>query len=151
MTNSIQLGNFIMGNSKPQFFCWNWLIKLEKVRMHVKKKPRNVVTLGYLEPYKVLIWHSWSCDLSVKMFSGFSIYYYDYYCWKFIFVTKVGHFNIMKLDLQLLPRERKRHDYLDVVKEWFKHLPKIKRIERYVARYNRSYVKNCSKRVSTNM
>ena len=33
-------------------------VPITLVRMHVKKKPRNVVTLGYLEPYEVLIWHS---------------------------------------------------------------------------------------------
>lgn len=31
----------------------------------------------------------------------------------------------------LLPRERKRHEYLDAVKERFKHIPEIKRIERH--------------------
>eukprot|EP01018_Ginkgo_biloba_P030087 Gb_30586 [translate_table: standard] len=31
----------------------------------------------------------------------------------------------------LLPRERKKHEYLDAVKERFKHLPEIKRIDRH--------------------
>ena len=32
--------------------------------------------------------------------------------------------------LQLLPRERKKQEYLDAVKERYKHLPEVKRIVR---------------------
>lgn len=34
--------------------------------------------------------------------------------------------------LQLLPRERKKHEYLEAVKNRYKHLPEVKRIVRYV-------------------
>ena len=34
--------------------------------------------------------------------------------------------------MQLLPRERKKHEYLEAVKNRYKHLPEVKRIVRYV-------------------
>lgn len=33
---------------------------------------------------------------------------------------------------QLLPRERKKHEYLESVKNLYKHLPEVKRIIRYI-------------------
>lgn len=33
---------------------------------------------------------------------------------------------------QVLPRERKKHEYLEAVKNRYKHLPEVKRIVRYV-------------------
>lgn len=33
--------------------------------------------------------------------------------------------------LQLLPRERKQHEYQEAVKNRYKHLPEVKRIVRY--------------------
>lgn len=33
--------------------------------------------------------------------------------------------------LQLLPREKKRHEYHEAVKNRYKHLPEVKRIVRY--------------------
>jgi WD repeat and SOF domain-containing protein 1 len=37
---------------------------------------------------------------------------------------------VIKFVLQILPRERKKQEYLDAVKERYKHLPEIKRIVR---------------------
>lgn len=34
--------------------------------------------------------------------------------------------------LQLLPREKKRHEYDEALKNRYKHLPEVKRILRYV-------------------
>ena len=33
--------------------------------------------------------------------------------------------------VQILPRERKKHEYMDAVKNRYKHLPEVKRILRY--------------------
>ena len=35
------------------------------------------------------------------------------------------------MTLQLVPREKQKHAYLNAVKERYKHLPEISRIERY--------------------
>lgn len=35
------------------------------------------------------------------------------------------------MSLQLLPREQKRHDYNEAVKNRYKHLPEVKRIVRH--------------------
>lgn len=43
-------------------------------------------------------------------------------------------------DLQLLPREKQKHAYLDAVKERYKHLPEISRIDRY---YQSFYMSLC--------